>query len=1003
MQRRLSVSMRKCLNAVLVLIVLSTVNSVVAASMAFHNIFQNNKRFEHELGGINHIAQDPQGFMWFGGEKGLARYDGSNIRIYRHDPADAYSIAHDYIHGLRVDQQDVLWIATQAGLCYYQSRLDRFSCGQDPGERWPQEFILTLALDNDDNLYFSTRVGLHRLSQDRRQAIRLPVRGSEIANDVGVTSIVVDRRDIVWLGTEKSGLISLNPKTGQVDYYQANLKDKNSLIYDSISVLEIDQQDRLWIGTFGGGLSILNAERTNFENHRADEGGKGNTLSSNVIWDIFTDSLGTTWLAVDQGGLVRFDEREGFVATRHKPYEFTSLTSDQARVIYEDKNTDLWIGAFPSGISFFNRATALIKTFKHQPELPTSLSHSSILAIHRDDNDDIWVGTEDGLNLFDPLTGSFTRYQFGHGTDLSAKAVLSIAQYDPDTLWIGTWSGGLMAFDVNSRTFSAINATPAGEVGKDSRFIWSITRDQEGNMWIATQFNGVGRYDRTLKQFRFFTRDPKNPKSLPDVFVRAVMEDSQGFIWAGTTVGLAILPPGQDDFILAGAVSSQFSDFIADRVIALYEDRQGRVWVGTQDHGAFFFDPKTTQFHQIGIEQGLPRGMSSGFVEDSYGYVWILTTNGLVKVDVESLDLQVFGTEAGLASSNFNRNAALNGSNGFLYIGGAGGLSIFNPTDLGDEPLEFSVLITSMRLMNKEVRPGADNDNLSQSINFAESVQLGHRDRMVAFDFSALDYRHSQDTRYAYFLEGFDWDWNYIGTIKSATYTNIPPGTYRFRVKASHGKNDWTESRALRVVVHPAPWRTWWAYLGYLALLCIAAYFFAHYFRLRGHNKVYKTLSTTDPLTGVANRMGVTQAAKAIFSNRAPLSACVIFMDVDHFKRINDTRGHDSGDRILAEIAEVFRRCLRKSDVIGRWGGEEFLLICPGVDQAGGLSVAEKIRQSVAAHVFDQKQSPLKITLSLGVACVKPNESFEAAIKRADQALYRAKHAGRNCAMMAPQ
>lgn len=987
----------------LFLFLLLVARPALAERMVFHNIFQNNKAIEHQLSGINHIVQDQQGFMWFGSEKGLARYDGNDTRVYRHDPKDPFSIAHDFIRGLLIDRQGIVWVATEAGLCYYQARLDRFSCGgEHDGNLWPREEIRAIVLDHDDNLYFGTTSSLYRVEKDRSRfsqvSIDLSAEGSTAST--GVTSLAVDAQNALWIGTDGRGLISVDSGGKLLQHFLADSGHSNTLVHNRISALALDQLNRLWVGTYGGGISMLNPERTGFNNY-VYSGGQHGTLSSNIIWDIFSDSFNNIWIAVDQGGLVRFDEGKGFVATRHKPYDATSLTSDQVRAIYEDSNGDLWLGAFPSGVSFHNRSTGRIRSFKHEPDNPQSLSHSAILTIHQDANSDIWIGTEDGLNLFNQADGAFTRYQFGAGSALTAKAVLSIEQYDKDTLWVGTWSGGLLAFHLNERRFSPIDTGRLSGTGKNSMFIWDITRGRNGNMWIGTEFEGAARYDRTLKKLRFFSRDAKNADGMPGNFVWDVLEDQRGTIWMATNSGLAILPPDQDEPVRIKRGQSDRGGLLADRIVALFEDSRGRVWIGTQDNGTFVYHPTSHQFQHIGVRQGLPPGISSGFTEDAQGNIWILTTNGLVKADADHFDLQVFGTENGLAGNSFNRDAALRTSAGLLYIGSADGLSIFNPEEIGDDLREFPVLITALRILNEEVKAGAEASPLDHAINFTRHLKLGHRDSMFSFDFAALDYRHSQDIRYAYMLEGFDQNWNDIGTRRSATYTNIPRGEYVFRVKASRGKRSWTESEGLHIVITPAPWHSWWAYLSYALAASIVGYFLLHYFQLRGHTQLYKTLSSTDALTGAANRTGIIQAAQALFSDTEARSNCLMFIDIDHFKRVNDTRGHDSGDRVLVEVAQALRCCLRRSDLLGRWGGEEFLLIYTNVDEADGLRLAENIRREVAGRLFDRENSPLKVTLSMGCAFIQSGEHFESAVKRADLALYRAKNAGRNCVVFA--
>lgn len=966
--------------------------------MAFHNIYQHHTGKGQWLSGINHIVQDQHGFIWFGGENGLARYDGQNTRVYRHDPDDPHSLVHGFIRDLLVDAEGRLWVATESGLCRYVARLDRFACGRDYGQViLPEGGTRALARDVNDDLYLGTDSGLYRLAADGAKivpvALAPPAGKPDAVNQI--VSIALDTDRSLWLGTNGSGLIHFDPDSGRTHHFLADSNNPHSLAHNKVQALTLDGRGRLWVATYGGGVSVLNVERTHFENHHYQEGKPG-TLSSNIVWNVFKDSYNTIWLAVDQGGLVRFDEERGFIAMRHKPYDPTSLVADQVRTVFEDSNEDLWIGTFPFGVSFYNRSTEHIENFKNEPGVASSLSHDAILSIHRDTDDNIWIGTEDGLNLFNPENKTFLRYQFGPNTALTARAVLSIEQYDRNTLWIGTWSGGLMAFDLRDRSFSPIHTAPADGSAPNSLFIWDIMRDSNGDMWLASEFNGVNHYSRDTGEFTYYTHEPGNDNSLWTDFVWSVLEDRRGAIWMATIAGLSVLHPGEAQPRRVHSDPGNPQALQSIRLITLYEDARGRVWIGSEDNGAFIFDPATGDYRHLGVAHGLPSSTVSAFRADAAGNIWALTTNGLVKIDPDDFSLKVLGAENGLVGSNFNRNAVLAGEDGRMYFGGFYGMSVFDPADHAAEVLDFPVWVTNLRIMNKEVAIGEPGSPLDQHITFARSIKLDHRDVMFAFDFAALNYRNYSDTRYAYTLEGFDHGWNYIGRRKTATYTNIAPGEYTFRVKASSGDNQWRESPSLRIVKEPAPWQSSWAYAGYALSLALLGYLLVHHLKLRLRTNMYRTLSVTDTLTGVANRSGLTTAAESLFCAGSEQGLCVIFMDIDHFKSINDQYGHDSGDKVLVEVAQVFRRCIRQDDAVGRWGGEEFILLCAGMDKVAGLRRAEDIREQVAQHVFDRAKLPIKVTLSLGVALVKPQESFETACKRADEALYKAKSSGRN-------
>lgn len=980
-----------CLTAAL------TCTPAAATHMAFHNVYGEQQEIAQALGGINHIVQDQQGFLWFGGETGLGRYDSQTTRIYRHSPDDPHSLANNFIRGLVVDRAGVMWVGTEAGLCSYRPQLDRFNCQPSFNQdALPKSGTTALLLDRKDRLYVGTQAGFFRVSADRQELreFSLPTDTTALPEGNAVKAIAEDAAGKLWLGTVDNGLVRLDPASGETLAYRANTTTPDVLSHNRIRSLAFDAQQQLWIATYGGGINVFDPVTERFRNFDALTG-TGLPLSR-VMWYVFKDSSDILWLAADQGGLLRYEAGGDFIAQRHRPYDRTSLPSDQVRTVYEDRNGDLWIGNFPSGVSYYNRATGKVQNYTYQPDQASSISHSSVLAIHRDAQGRFWIGTEDGLNLFDPQSGTFQRYLPGPDTGLTAKAVLSIAQYDDQTLWVGTWSGGLFAFDLGTRKFQPLDTRPPEVNQPNSLFIWDILQDRQGDMWIATEFEGMGRYRRASGHFEFTRHDESDPSSLPSNFVWDLMEDRQGNIWIATQAGLSLWNRQRnrvERVDTGGALKGR-------RLTSLMEDADGDIWIGSQDNGAFLYRRRHRRFQHLGSAEGMPSLTVSGMLQDHEERIWLLTINGLVRLDKRDMVPQVFGSENGLISRNFNRRAALVTPSGKLMIGGADGLSLFKPADMQIASLAFPVWLTDLRILNRSMPIRQQDSPLTEALLFTRKLELTHHHLMFSIDFAALNYRMRQHTRFRYRLDGFDPTWHDIGRHNSATYTNLPPGDYVFQVRALSGDKIWVQSEDLHIRMMAAPWRSTWALALYALALLSLGYLAAHYWKLRARSRVYHALSTIDPLTGVYNRLALQEFANELF-NSPQDSICVLFIDVDNFKRINDRRGHDSGDRILQEVAQVFQACVRQSDRLARWGGEEFVLLCAGVDEKGGANLAEKIRCRVANHVFDQAAHPLKVTVSIGVAIASPGESFEAACKRADQSLYAAKNQGRNCVVLA--
>lgn len=970
------------------------------ARMAFGHVLDDPSA--KSLGGINGIVQDTQGFMWFAGQAGLGRFDGHQLRLFPADVDLPYALNSNYIRDLAVDRDGVLWVATDGGLCRYLVATDSFNCrlpGGDTAAPLMNGSITALAVAADNTLYIASEVGVFVLHAERQSVRHIPLPADiSTPDDRAVIDLTLDSNGMVWVATTNHGLMQFDPRASGSSDETLSSQPLLQQVGDKIKSVQIDHLDRLWVGTYGAGVFVLDASRARLKHFHAGDGG----LSSNVVWDITEDSRGNIWLAVDQGGLVRFHEpTQSFSAQRHNPSDPSSLQTNQVRTVFEDRNGDLWLGLYPHGVNFFNRTTSEIYNFRHDPADRNSISHSSVLSILQTTSDEIWLGTEEGLNLFHPKSGHFKRYRQAR-YNLPAKAVLSIEQFDDDSLWLGTWSGGLVEFDRNEEKFQPIDTTPDREPSAaSSLFVWDILRDRSGDMWLGTEFNGANHYDVQRQQFRYYHPGSQDTTTLHSNFVWSIAQTQAGEILFATQGGLTRLAANGEDFDQIPVASPVAREERSYRILAVYQSANGWLWVGTQDRGIFVLNANGKFIRHLGLNEGLPSLTVSGFIEDDSHAVWAGTINGLVKVEPSRWQVTVLNSDNGLVGNNFNRNAFLKDQRGRLYFGGAEGLSVFHPAKLEEDHVEFEVLVTGLRIHNLPVRVGGERAPIDAATTLLPQVRLDHRDSMVTFEFSALNFRKASAMVYAYRLDGFDEQWHHIGKNYSATYTNLPPGDYQFRVMASAGNGHWRESAPLQVSMRAAPWLTPWALVLYGVALVGLGALIASYFNLRTKSSTYRALSIQDPLTGMLNRMGVMQQAEALFHSAVGKPLCLVFIDVDRFKRINDERGHDAGDRILVDVARLIVSSVRQADVVGRWGGEEFILLCPGVHKEAVNSIVEKVRVAVAEHRFEKGHEPLNVTISLGVAYVAPGESFDSALKRADLALYQAKTAGRNCTVMA--
>ncbi|HEY7771713.1 MAG TPA: diguanylate cyclase [Marinagarivorans sp.] len=953
-----------------------------------------------QVGGINAMAQDPLGFIWFAGEVGLGRYDGHDLRVFVHEPENPHSLISSYIRTLKVDAEGTLWVATESGLCLYKSRKEAFDCDFS----WPNKppggsSMQALALLDNGHAYIGGRSGLFYYSGERElRPVSFISQKADYRNST-VVDLLLDDAGYLWIATAFNGLFRYHPAQGVVRHFRAEMSEgvapsqRSPLLSDRVKTLLLDSKRRLWVGTYGGGISVFSADGEHLLNYsQATHGEQG--FTSDVIWDIYEDHTNTIWIAMDQGGVLRFDEsKQRFIPERHRPHDSRSLVSDQARVVFEDKNNDIWVGTFDRGVSYFNNDKKLIQTYSHDPVVPSTLSHSSILALLQGTDGTLWVGTEDGLNAMDPNTGEFRRYTAAN-SGLPAKAVLSIAQIDDNTLWLGTWSGGLVAFDIPSGKVTLLNNGELPSVVASSRFVWDILKAEDGRLWIASELNGLIELAPDLSTAVHYQADETDPASLSHDFIWRVIERKNGAILLGTHGGLdEYLGPttGFKHWLRYNHLKEAFSK----RITALYEADDESIWVGTQDKGVFWLSPDGELIKHFGRRDGMPALTASAILSDQTGRVWVATINGLVLIDPTTLELSVFSQDNGLAGNNFNRNAFIHADDGYFYVGGAEGLNRFRPEQLQPRNAQFPVYVTGFSLLAKPVSPGEY--PLESSTLFNPTIKLSYHDNMIGFSYTAVNYRDAANLTYSYKLQGFDDNWRSVSDSRSATYTNLPAGRYEFYVRARRRGGDWVMSTPIVLKTRAAPWLTPWAFLGYAIIFLILGGWIAKAINWRGQSLHYKRLSTLDPLTGVLNRLGIQLSVKTILqTSRQNEVTGMLVIDIDHFKEINDVYGHDKGDDILKQVVDVMQSNVRRSDVLGRWGGEEFLLVCPGVNAQTVQSLSEKTRQAIAQTHFSDLDDNLQVTVSIGATLFAPQEGFSQCFKRADEALYRAKKTGRN-------
>lgn len=978
--------------------------SVAASGAQFQRLLVIGNGADN-ISAVRSTVQDRLGFIWFGGENGLARYDGNDTVLYQANPEDPKSLSGNYIWSMTIDHDGVIWIGTWRGLNRYNAKtddFDRFVFDAAAENSISNNDILSLAVDQNNNLIIGTAYGLNILNPQRthfQHFFYAPAESASVGQDL-IQDVFVDSKNQIWIGTNNHGLNLFSRETGTFTAFLHDPEDPASLIDNDVFAIEEDSKGQLWVGTQNRGLSRMNVDGKTFTHYQHDPLNPS-SLANDQVADILEDANKNLWVALDRGGLALYHhESDSFRVFKHSAYDINSISSNHPRDLYEDNQGDLWLGMFPTGVNFMDQSTAVFTNYSHKPDDLNSLIDNGILCFFEDSEGILWIGTEYGLNAFDQQKHTFTRYAAKpeEQRGLQFGAVLSIVEDVTGELWIGTWSGGLYRFNKKTNKFYNYFPDETDPNSINSEYIWKVLRDKEDTIWLATGTGGLNRYNRKTDSFSHYTADARNPNSITSNRVWTAMLDSKGDLWLGTLGGLNHFNSKTQEFTHYLYDPLNKNSLSSNHVVSLFEDSRGRIWAGTRDAGLNIFDVKDKSFRWLGVSDGLPSNSISSIIEDSSGAIWVTAVNGIARINPDTFVVTVYSQAHGLISKNYNRDATFKDRAGQLYVGGTDGFSIFDPARIFRKSAPPSPVITDFRVFNRSVPIDEKGGLLTKSITATDKLILSYKHSMFSFDFAALSYRSPWDNQYAYMLEGFDQSWNEIGNKRTATYTNIDPGKYVFRVKAANRDGVWSsEDASIVVVITPPWWRSGWAYAGYLLAFMGIIYAANSYKTLHVKSAIYRTLSATDPLTGIGNRAAILQAADQLFvQNKIQEGIGLFVIDLDHFKRINDTFGHDAGDRILREFAELVGHSVRVGDNFARWGGEEFVLLCLAINRDGAVALAEKIRKMVEVYPFEKDHSPVELTVSIGIAFARPHDDFEKIFKRADVALYKAKTSGRN-------
>ncbi len=840
--------MKKKISTILTVLILLHLTGILWASK------KRAIKFEHislEQGlsqsAVNCIAQDNRGFLWFGTQDGLNKYDGRNITVYKHDPADPASLSNSNIRIICKDREGILWIGTNGGgLNKFDPKTERAVHYRHDASN-PQSIsydnVFSIFIDSKGCIWVGTwGGGLNKFEPDKEIFTRykhISEDPKSLSNNK-VRAIHEDSKGILWIGTYGGGLNKLNRERGTFFCYRHDPGNPGSLSDEHVMVIYESRSGILWVGTDGGGVNAFDREKGTFKRYMHDPGNP-NSLGHNRIRSIYEDDNGLLWIGTYGGGvsILSHDEKGSEIFTHYQAdvLDPKSLSNDRVMTIFESKENLIWIGTVGGGVNTFDREKKFFNCFRRNPNDPNSLSDSHIRAFCEDKNGVLWIGTDGGgLNRLDRRKGIFTHYMYDPTCRncISHNRVYSIIEDSSGVLWIAAFIGGLDKFDRKKGIFFHYRHDPKNPRSLSDNRVRTIYEDSKGVLWIGTIGGGLNKMDRETGTFTWYKNEPGNPYSLSSDSVYVICEDRTGALWIGTWVGLNKYDYKKNRFIrympIQSAVARSIKPGVAvpnirsglsnNSVFSILEDSTGILWIGTDGGGLNRFDPIRNIWKHYSVKDGLPNDVVYGILEEtsSTGGVknlWLSTNKGIARFNPGNETFIKYDVKDGLQDYEFNAGACYKSKKGEMFFGGINGFNHFFPDTIKANSQVNPVVITAFRKFNEIIK-------FDKYIGEMKEIELSYNDSFFSFDFVTPEYRNPDRIQYAYKLEGFDRNWIRCGTRRFANYTNIPGGKYLFRVRSINRDGGMSET-SVRIRIIPPFWQTlWFRILFFIIILFIA-------------------------------------------------------------------------------------------------------------------------------------------------------------------------------------
>ena len=767
-------------------------------------LFDYNEGLSNSL--INEVYQDHFGFIWVATEDGLNRFDGIKFKHFEESGNDSTCLKANFITSLFEDSDGNFWIGQINGLQIYHHKSESFEEIQlIVNGQQIHPYISDITEDNKGDIWVATSAyGLFKVEHKKRKSIYLEQINHKLCSFY-LECIFLDSEGILWVGSDNDGITTYNQRTGEIQTYSKNQSKPFFLPGNDITDICEDNIGNIYIGTLKSGLLKFNKQNRTLTPVKTSDSNDRNIPVKSLMFD----TKNRLWVGTDGKGLRRLNTQTGLLEKMHPGSSSFDFSKSKIHSIIEDNVGNIWLGIFQKGLYLFPESKELFNHYGYRAFGKNSIGSNCITALHGKQNN-LWIGTDgDGIYHMNRKTHEIKSVNLKNKNGKSeGNNVLSVYESDDDYLWIGTFFNGLLQYNKKTGKITAYKNDPTNPNSLINDKITSI-KPYNNELWLTTLGGGICRFNTQTGIFQpgLDWSDSLNlqiPKWVNDVYV-----DPHNKVWIGTYDGLVYAQPEENKLKLF----TTSDKFIPHNIVySIVPDSDGNIWVGTYG-GLVKINHHTLQSQIFTTKNGLSSNVVCGIIEDDHKQIWISTHNGLNRYNPDNNTFTTYFASDGLQANEFSRNAVFRTDDDKLFFGGINGISEVKEDYQNFKRSIRDVMLTGFSVLNKPVKIGQKTGRhtiLNQSIVVADTVKLKEKDNVFSIGFSSVELANQSRITYEYMMVGFDENWNTSNSLnRSATYTNLKHGVYKFLVRGVD-KKQYSNPRKLTIIIYPPWYKTTW-------------------------------------------------------------------------------------------------------------------------------------------------------------------------------------------------